>query len=453
MHDQSAARRIRAALSQSALSQRSLARLEQFCDHLDARAANALQLEDYIAFGSLSSLERLQHDLRKVAPEICGPLRLAMRELRREKTRRAGPQGDGGRRGPVPRFSVPVEALPSDWRVTLAEMRRLRDDKDRGLLLPARTVTPPTVTMIADLTYLLRNIASCALGSGHSVELTRPVIDVWRAQAEARGRAATGVAFQLRLLRRFVLFRDGGDPLAAVLSGLAEDYGRRGARSRKAKERFLLHNPVELGDVMLKADALRAAAQAAPAGSRQKTKLTLHAAALALPLVLPLRVGDLHRLQIGTSLMRDASRWSVSLTTSKTGAAVERDDLWPEVTPFLDAALLIDSADHHIWRAYDARHGTPFFSRDGGDTALSKDWISDVWYQHIGTGAHVVRTLWHELAADSARDRTWIALAMCGQKSERTAAHYRLRSAHKRAADRGRGIMKARRQNARHDHG
>ncbi len=98
---------------------------------------------------------------------------------------------------------------------------------------------------------------------------------------------------------------------------------------------------------------------------------------------------------------------------------------------------------------YDRRSRTPLFSRDGGETVLTADWISDVWYEHVGTGAHIVRTLWHQLAYDSDTDRTWMALALCGQRGgSRTASEYREKNQRAAAARAGRRSLASIRQAA-----
>lgn len=101
-----------------------------------------------------------------------------------------------------------------------------------------------------------------------------------------------------------------------------------------------------------------------------------------------------------------------------------------------------------LWSRYELRQGTRFFSIDGGRTGMRADWISSVWQKQFGIGAHVVRTLWHELVRDGTEDRTYIALGLCAQRSERTASAYRL--AHTRAADlrQGRDLLRAARRQA-----
>jgi hypothetical protein len=128
------------------------------------------------------------------------------------------------------------------------------------------------------------------------------------------------------------------------------------------------------------------------------------------------------------------------------GVAYDRPDLWPETTPFFDALVASDAPGGDLWSGYDLRKDTPFFSLDGGATVLSADWISDVWEKHVGCGAHIVRTLWHELACDADRDLTWMSLALCGQIAERTAQEYRVDNSRRRAAASGRRMMRAARQ-------
>ena len=42
------------------------------------------------------------------------------------------------------------------------------------------------------------------------------------------------------------------------------------------------------------------------------------------------------------------------LRTAKTGADYDREDLWPETTPFLDALVADDAPARDLWAGYDA---------------------------------------------------------------------------------------------------
>ena len=110
--------------------------------------------------------------------------------------------------------------------------------------------------------------------------------------------------------------------------------------------------------------------------------------------------------------------------------------------------LEVDAPGGDLWAGYDARVGTKLFSADFGGTGLSGDSISDVWEEHVGCGAHIVRTLWHQTAWESDRDLTWMALALCGQRAEKTAKPYRIEGARRRAAREGRRLVGAARWRA-----
>ena len=110
--------------------------------------------------------------------------------------------------------------------------------------------------------------------------------------------------------------------------------------------------------------------------------------------------------------------------------------------------MAVDAPGGDVWAGYDLHLGKPLFSFDGGATCVHRDWISDVWQDHIGTGAHIVRTLWHELVGDSGDDRVWVALALCGQRDRRTARAYQVEQTRKTAIAKGHSLLAARRRRA-----
>ena len=120
-----------------------------------------------------------------------------------------------------------------------------------------------------------------------------------------------------------------------------------------------------------------------------------------------------------------------------------------ELTPFLDALMIVDAPGGDLWAGYDLRVGKPLLSFDG-EACVHRDWVSDVWQDHVGTGAHIVRTLWHEIVGEDDDDRLWVALALCGQKDRRTAREYRIRQAQEAAVRKGRGLLAARRRRSRY---
>lgn len=428
------------------LSEPDRARLARWTAHLAARGSQVPHHEDFRTFGKLSTLERLRAVLGSVAPEQCGPLRHVISELRRAK--RAGRStATGNPRGPDLRLAIPRDDLRADWHATLDDMRDRAKRRDAGLLLLCGP-TPPASSMIGDIEYVLRAVSKACIGAGRSPTLDKQAILSWLAREDARGRRGTGLALQLRLIACFLAYRGEKKKLVTKLESLAGDYARRGRKLRKRKFQWLDQHGTTIGEVWDIAEALREESLQAPAGTARRYRLALHAAVLALSVNMPLRIGDLHRLRIGHEICRSNTTWSVQTRLGKTDSEYELPALWPETTPFLDALLTLEAAGGALWPEYDRRHGTPLFSETGGDTALSADWISDVFYEHVGTGQHIMRTIWHQLAYESDRDLTWMSLALCGQTGARTKREYRERNARGRTVRAGRQSLKARRKQA-----
>ena len=428
-------------------------RLHKWQAHLATRGIHVPDEADFLSFGRLSTLERLRNVLCIVAPDHCGPLATAISRLKREKLVRRSLQPDGQRRpGRDCTCSVEKEALPQDWRDTLNDMRRRRAAIDAGMI-DFGAIVPPAPSQISAIEYVLRCIAKVCADAGRSVDVDIESVALWRARQEAAEQAETGLSLQLRKLADFLRYRQAKKNLARKIRAEAARYARIGRLKRKRKHSWLLANPTDIGKVWCLAEDLLAQSRAAKAGTSRRYLLALHASALALAVAAPLRISDLWRLRFDAEIRRDATGWAISIRTQKTGADYECSALWPELTEFLDELLILDAPGGDLWLGYERRAGTPLFSRDGGVTALSADWISDVWYEHVGTGEHIVRTLWHQLAYDSDIDRTWLALALCGQKGGgRTAGEYRETNRRARAVRAGRSSLASIRQTAKRNH-
>lgn len=422
-------------------------RLTRWQGHLAARKTTIPDAEDYLSFGALSSLERLRDVLAIASPEHCGPLARVISDLKRKKTFRAGKQAKGGMPGIGRQLSVPISDLPEDWKATLGEMRRRRTDLDAGMI-DLGDIPPPAKSQIRAIEYVLCCIARVCLDAGRPAELDMDSIGAWLSRQEGRGQVETSSSLQLRKIREFLIYRAENKALSKRLAKEAARYGRIGRLKRKRKHSWLLASPTDIGKVWALAEDLLEQSRDAKPGTSRRYLLALHAAVLALAVAAPLRIGDLWRLRIGGEITRDVTGWSMALATQKTGGDYDRPELWPELTEFLDELLVLEAPGGDLWVGYEQRQGTPLFSRDGGATPLSADWISDVWYEHVGTGAHIVRTLWHQLAYDSDIDRTWMALALCGQHARSTASAYHEKNTRARAVRAGRQALMAVRQEA-----
>lgn len=427
------------------------ARYARWVRHLNDRGTATPDTDDFASFGSLSTLERLRAELAMRAPHHCGPLTRVISDLKRVKTKREGSKATGAPRGVPPALSIPAGDLRLDWRRTIEEMRTRRDAIDQGMV-DVGAESPPAASQIRAIEYTLRSVSKVCVDHDRMPEIELDMIEAWVARQTAGGQGETGIGMQLRQIVRFLRYRAEKKSLRRRLTREAARLARIARLKRKRKHEWLLQNPTDIGKVWSCAERLLADSRAMAPGTARRYLRALHAAALALPVAAPLRIGDLSRLRIGREIVRDANGWALTTRTRKTGGDYDRPELWPELTPYLDELLILEAPGGDLWTGYDRRTGTPLFSRDGGESAMTADWISDVWYEHIGIGEHIVRTLWHQLAYDSDVDRTWMALALCGQSSVHTSKEYHDRNQRARAVRGGRKLLMAARQGSRHQH-
>jgi hypothetical protein len=422
--------------------------LNRWDAHLAARAVSIPEAEDFEAFGSLSQLERLQKVLNLVRPSQAGPLRLALKAKRSKCWRQAHPDTET-RDAQKPRkratLSIPEEQLPRAWRRALHDMRSLRTTTSEGLIsLDDRT--PPAAKVIRSMASTLRIFAKTCLDHDRPVEITLEAVDLWRAARFRAGNASRSIASRLKEIRTFALWCDLDEDLIERLTGLKTRYEKAGRKESKHKDRWMLSNNTQVEDVWVRASDLLEMAGTTPVGSARRAHLVLDAACLALSVVCPLRCGDLHRIRFGSHLRRHADHWGIEVATNKTGYEYRRPDLWPELTPFLDAVVMLDMPECDFWDAYDRKAETPLFSRDGGNSDVYVGWPSQCWQRHFGIGEHIIRSLWHTMMFTSEEDDQWIALALCGQGNGRTAQEYILKGQRKREGRRARGKLRTHRR-------
>jgi hypothetical protein len=409
--------------------------LAAFANHLRARGVYAPGQADFAAFGSFSRIQRLHKALAVAAPVWCAECRLAMTAKLAEMWRQ---EREGVAPAPrnAPALSVPRSALPKRWLRELDEMRAIRRELDRGVMsLDDRM--PPSAKVLRKLEATLRQLAWEAGAAGVAPGLDIAPVSAFLAGLDRRGRAPTTKVARLRELLLFAAWI--GDETAAVQAMRREKnlQERLAARRRKRKEVWLLQHRIQVVDCWLIAEDLLIRALALASGLPRR-RLLLHALAIAFAVVCPLRIGDLPRIRIGEHLVRERGLWAFEIVAAKNLFDYDPGPLWPELTPFIDAVVLDGRDPLDIAARVRAMQGAPLFSKDGV-RPFSEEWISTVWRRHIGTGVHIVRTLWHEEAAEDGG--TWMALALCGQRSAQTARHYTLKAARKRAAKRGRALL------------
>lgn len=421
-------------------------RVIRWNSHLHDRNVTTPYEEDFRSFGKLSTLERLRKELAVITPEQCGPLAAVISDLKRKKNATAGSQEKGGQRGKAIELSIPKAALRPDWRATIDEMRQRREGISTGMI-ELDNVKPPALSQLRGIEYVLRGLSKVCIDNDMPVEISLQSVQHWVKRQCANGQNETSTGMLLRQISKFLSLRGEKKKLRKKLSKEAARYARIGRLKRKRKHEWLLQNPTDVAKVWDLAEVIQGQSRAASPGTAKRYLLALHAAALALSVAVPLRISDLSRFLIGEEIVRDATGWSLKIRTKKTGYDYDGSELWPELTDYLDLLITLEAPGGDLWLGYERRQGTPLFSRDRGATGLMADWISDVWYEHVGTGEHIIRTLWHQVAYDSDVDRTWMALALCGQRSRRTSREYFDKNQRARAVRAGRkSLMKGRQQ-------
>ena len=184
----------------------------------------------------------------------------------------------------------------------------------------------------------------------------------------------------------------------------------------RRKEHKLAHHPIDLVDVAATAHRLLNNAFDQDDIRKRRRDYVL-AGALALLCKLQLRSGDLRNGLVGKEFVRDSEGWSVDLTTSKTGTAI-KGRLAAELTRYLDAVLLMDVSEAHLWSVYTQRIGTALFGNPScGWQPFGKNWLWHNMTQQLHHGPHIVRTLIYDaIAADPYLDAS-VAQALCGHGS------------------------------------
>lgn len=193
----------------------------------------------------------------------------------------------------------------------------------------------------------------------------------------------------------------------------------------RAKVVKLAAAPISLSDIAALAFQLREAA-AEHGHLRLRWRDYTLSAVLALLTKVPLRTLDLRHARVGHEFTRDSVGWSCNIVTSKTGTTVG-GRLAPELTSYLDTALLCETSERHLWTVYETRRGTALFGNPASDWApFSKDWLRRNMDQHLGHSPHIVRTLIHdEIPRDPTLDLR-VAQALCGHAHDTSRRAYEI---------------------------
>lgn len=194
----------------------------------------------------------------------------------------------------------------------------------------------------------------------------------------------------------------------------------------------LQRKPLNLQDIRRASESARHASQTASSASRRRSLLQ-RAVLLRLLSYVPLRIGDVSRLIIGSTLLREPTGWRLSLLSGKTGFKYDTL-LHQDLTGLLDALVFQEAGGTDIHMTCAQSHGRPLFHNQLGDP-LSTQTLRMSFKAATGHTPHIVRTLVHDEMARLGSQGTALALDLCGQVSDGIERHYQVYAQRHRQTD------------------
>lgn len=393
------------------------------------------EVDDLLAFARADASSMLLRTVRKGLEAFLTSAHPAVvaaeaahsrKEAGRYRRRRAGGEADAPTRASVRALavSVPADALPEAWRQALDALRAGR----RG-----RGAAPRSIDT---MTTAARQLVWAARRAGLPDAISLDTVRAYDRALEERGARASSRAILFASLRALGRRIGVEEELLADLGDLVAHYERRARGEGKLKEGRLADLP-DLGAVFDHANALLDEA-AGVTDRRRRVTLYVDGAALAFLSLIPLRnqdtvlvwgrdvcwIGDDGPEEWGLSERDEPLHYYLDLRTSKIDAALA-GPLAPILTPFLDA-LILRGQDERLLpelrrRIMEAR--SPVFPRTNGAPRSARG-LSSRWRAHLGTGSIISRTRIHTMLGALGERGTRAALALCAQRSPRTAAWY-----------------------------
>ncbi|WP_295046781.1 hypothetical protein [uncultured Paracoccus sp.] len=408
---------------------RALDRFLVFCE----RRGRGTETEDFLAFVADQNSSMLLRTLREGLEELLTPAHPAvmaaeqarsLKEADRYRRRKPQPTAKDKTRPLI--ASVPRDELPADW-ITLFETL-LAGKRCRGRKLAAKSVE--------NMTGAARQLVRAARDHGLPDEISLDTLGAYDITLEARGVRAS--SRQILFVSLYTLAKRLGveDDLLADLGDLVGHYTRAAKREVKVKEARL----ADLPDLQTIFDRANAFLDQAPKVLDRRRRITLYvdAAAMAFLSLVPLRNKDTC-LYWGREIRYiggdDPAEWGLDdhgepvayyldLRTSKTDSALS-GPLAPILTPFLDALILRGRDERMLPDLRDAimRSQPPVFPKSNGDVRSVRN-LSSRWREQLGTGCVISRTRIHTLLGALGEHGRRAALALCAQRSPRTAKWY-----------------------------
>ncbi|WP_297543674.1 hypothetical protein [Roseovarius sp.] len=412
---------------------RALDRFLAFCE----TNGRGTETEDFLAFVSDRESSMLLRTLRGGLEKLLTPAHPAVMAVEHARglkeadryRRRKPEQTEDDEQRPL-EVSVPRDQLPADWLRVLDAL--LAGKRYRGKKLAPKTVK--------GMTGAACQLVRTARDNGLPDELSLDTISAYDKALEARGVRASSRGILFASLRTFAKRLGHRDELLADLQDLVGHYEGEAKGDMKVKEARL----ADLPDLQAIFDLANKLLDQAPNTMDRRSRTTLYVDAAALPFLslIPLRNHDTcllwgqHILYIGDD---DPADWGLEdrdeplsyyldLRTSKTDSDLS-GPLSPILTPFLEALILRGQDERMLPDLRDAimKARAPVFPKSNG-VARNVHSLSERWRKHLGTGSIISRTRIHTLLGALGEHGTRAALALCAQRSPRTAKWYQAES-------------------------
>jgi hypothetical protein len=400
--------------------------LARFLSFAEGRGVSVPTEADYLAFvadvNSSRRLRSLKTALDRLVPG--NPAVHVVLSAAIAKKSPARPSKAGTTPRPPAARRVAVSELPEAWQALLRKLRL-------GALPMHQAV--PAASVVDSMEDVLRAYAKVQQDAGIEVALTVEGLRLFEAGQDAWAARRTDPAYQdqgnrpatkhtaVMRLRQFGELLEL-DPLVLAVFREHEKALRRRLGSVVPLKFGRLDDLPGLSAIWrLATDLLERSAVA----SRRQTRLRLlnEAVVIALWTLLPLRLGD-GQLSWGRDIRFDGAHYHVDLETSKEEEPLQ-GRLHSVLTPFLDALVLrgMETKWLNELRSRAIVEELPLFRAVNG-RQLASSYPSNVWRQHMGTGAHISRSRVHSELGKLGREGVEVALALNAQRNDRTASGY-----------------------------
>lgn len=416
------------------LQLRAVDRFLVFCEE---RGVPAGEVASFLAFVEDKDSSMLLCTLRDGLQEIltsAHPAVMAAETARSLKEasryRRRKPKDGLPAPAPILEFSVPLNQLPQEWLqifTTLRSGKRVRGRKQ-------------ACKSVDNMATAARQLVWAARTAGLPDEISLDTVAAYDQALEAREIRATSGQFLFISLRSLGYFLGLENELLKDLQDLIGHYERASKSEVKVKERRLAELP-DLQAIFDKSNTLLDKALVTT-DRRSRTGLYVDAAALPFLSLIPLRnpdtllrwgveiiyIGDDDPEEWGLEDQEDQVRYYLDLRTSKTDSAL-CGPLAPILNPFLDA-LILRGQDERLLPMMQQQvmaDQSPVFPKSNGQMRSVRS-LSSRWSELLGTGSVISRTRIHTLLGALGADGTRAALALCAQRSPRTAKWYQAQS-------------------------